>query len=524
MLNQLVLDWQSYRFFPYERRLARREVETLLGSVPEPCADGLVVTASKHSERAIDRFTYFRLVRRNGAEPLVPLQARLESSAAVGRTGVHIVGPHRRQRTRYSSHGLHEYKGKFHPQIVRATANVLNLPKSARILDPFCGSGTSLVEAAHAGWNALGVDMNPLAVLIAEAKLSVLRLPVSTLRAQVDALTSGLSAVEESINCDTSFSRATLRMLGHESRAHRLPNEDYLRAWFSPSVLAQLRVIAAHIDRLKHAAVQAVARVVLSDLLRTVSLQDPADLRVRRRTDALDNYPVIDRFLGALQSKVSAVLNAREVLGAIRGRQRAVLADARQRIPGTAVYDAVITSPPYATALPYIDTQRLSLAFLGLVPANQLRLAERRLIGNREITNRERQADERALLSEVSRLPDSVFELCSRALRLASGPSNGFRRRNVPALLFRYFSDMRQVLERALPRVKRDGAFAMVVGPNRTTLSGEPLTIDTPHLLVDVAQAVGWKIQEVIALDAYQRFDLHQENSITSEKLILLRR
>ena len=64
----------------------------------------------------------------------------------------------------------------------------------------------------------------------------------------------------------------------------------------------------------------------------------------------------------------------------------------------------------------------------------------------------------------------------------------------------------------------------MVVGPNRTTLSGEPLTIDTPHLLVDVAQAVGWRIQEVIALDAYQRFDLHQENSITSEKLILLRR
>ena len=64
----------------------------------------------------------------------------------------------------------------------------------------------------------------------------------------------------------------------------------------------------------------------------------------------------------------------------------------------------------------------------------------------------------------------------------------------------------------------------MVVGPNRTTLSGQPLTIDTPHLLVEVAQAVGWKLQEVIALDAYQRFDLHQENSITSEKLILLRR
>ena len=64
----------------------------------------------------------------------------------------------------------------------------------------------------------------------------------------------------------------------------------------------------------------------------------------------------------------------------------------------------------------------------------------------------------------------------------------------------------------------------MVVGPNRTTLDGEMLIIDTPHLLGLVAETVGWKVEESLALDAYQRFDLHQQNSITSERLVVLRR
>jgi len=84
----------------------------------------------------------------------------------------------RRQSTRYSVHGLHEYKGKFNPQIVRATANLLRLglDRKAQILDPFCGSGTSLVEAAHMGWDALGTDINPLAILISNAKIQALKI------------------------------------------------------------------------------------------------------------------------------------------------------------------------------------------------------------------------------------------------------------------------------------------------------------------------------------------------------------
>jgi site-specific DNA-methyltransferase (cytosine-N4-specific) len=164
------------------------------------------------------------------------------------------------------------------------------------------------------------------------------------------------------------------------------------------------------------------------------------------------------------------------------------------------------------------------LAFLGLLSPTELRVTENEVIGNREISKSQRECEEAALKRAESQLPAAVVHLCLQAQRLAAKPGNGFRRRNVPALLVRYFRHMSEVLRIVRTKIRRGGSFAMVVGPNRTTLDGELLVIDTPHLLGVVAESVGWRVEESIALDAYQRFDLHRQNSITSERLVVLRR
>src|SRR5262245_59473231 len=65
------------------------------------------------------------------------------------------------------SHPFHTYPARLHP----ATAKVLvEFAGDGTILDPFCGSGTVLVEARAAGQRAIGSDLNPLAVLVARAK------------------------------------------------------------------------------------------------------------------------------------------------------------------------------------------------------------------------------------------------------------------------------------------------------------------------------------------------------------------
>jgi SAM-dependent methyltransferase len=531
-------DWQRYRYFPYEKRLARREVETLLGVKPDHFEQGLRAKAILPSWSALERLTYFQEIRVNGTAKLIPLQTRLEASAIDRRVNcadlnfVSGLAPIlTKQSTRYSAHGLHEYKGKFHPHIVRAIGNLLKLPDDAWVLDPFCGSGTCLLECAHVGWNAVGIDLNPLGVFISNAKLQALSVPLNALKEQVEELADRLQKRFRHVNFSKAFSLLAIRRL-RRSRRFVLPNRPYLDQWFPPSVLVQLECIEEEIRRLKSDEVRNIARVVLSDGLRSASWQDPGDLRIRRRKQILENYPVVLSFVTALNQRVDSVVRARTIVGTVRGTQRAVLSDSRHGLGKDIVclmgkkpaFDCIITSPPYATALPYIDTQRLSLAFLGLLSQKDIRKAETMLIGNREITQSERILEEAQIEGASNLLPKEVLKLCRYMQKQAGRPLNGFRRQNMPALVFRYFRDMREVFISLLPLVRPGGSFALVVGSNRTTLGGEEFKIDTPQLLGLVAKHVGWKLIEIIPLDAYQRFALHRKNSITNEALVILRR
>ena len=196
MTKSLELQWSDYRRFPYEELLARREVDSLIGSHGSITQKGLSVALNGHDVDDVARLTYFGTAELADGTVVVPDQALLEASARAA-SG---VGAASRQSTRYSVHGLHEYRGKFNPQVVRAIANILQLRTGSVVLDPFCGSGTTLVEMAHMGIDSLGLDVNPLAVAISKAKLSALRASprrlseeATAIQAEVEGLASGLS-------------------------------------------------------------------------------------------------------------------------------------------------------------------------------------------------------------------------------------------------------------------------------------------------------------------------------------------
>ena len=90
-------------------------------------------------------------------------------------------------------HGIHEYKGKFNPQIVHAIANVFGVQRGHKVLDPFDGSGTTIVECAHAGIEAYGTDINPLACLIANTKVGALKMDVEEASVRLYELKRALS-------------------------------------------------------------------------------------------------------------------------------------------------------------------------------------------------------------------------------------------------------------------------------------------------------------------------------------------
>jgi hypothetical protein len=516
-MKNIHLLWHDYRYFPYERVLAQREAAAVYGKTNEEGDSGLGVRSGNVEDGA--KLTYFKAVQ-NGTAFIVPDQAKLEASGNGNGTAwdpvAYPIPSLRRQSTRYSAHGLHEYRGKFNPQVVRAIGNLMGLAPGAWVLDPFCGSGTTLLESAHIGWNAIGVDVNPLGELIANSKVAAFNVDPSAVARECDALARRLKSPPDGIDW----------------RDH-LPEPEYLEKWFPALVLPQLHRILRAIENTTLGALRDVFRVVLSDICREVSLQDPGDLRIRRRKAPAENYPAVELFVEAVQTKVASVVRARQHVHPKAGTvQYAIHGDSKDAATvapcmkhrGIEVFDAAITSPPYASAMPYLDTQRLSLSLLGLIGSRELRSGERRLIGNREIQDKERLSLEGDIRKNAARLPGEPIKFCRRLLRLADDESHGFRRRNVPALAYKYLAEMGSMFEAVRSLIRPKGRYALVVGRNSTSLRGEEVLIDTPALLASVAESRGWDVEETMAFDTYHRYDIHAQNSIREEVLLMLRR
>lgn len=516
-MTGVTLQWRNYRYFPYEKEFARRETEQLFGVSARADESGIhIPTFSFHALKAA-RLTYIARAVPPSGDVVIPQQVMLEATAS--------VGPTNRQATRYSAHGLHEYKGRFNPQVVRAIGNMLGLRANDRVLDPFCGSGTTLLECAHAGWNATGIDLNPLAIQISNAKIHAIR-SASRVAALADLVIEQLQAYSRlSSSCDLK-SGTIVSSLGTNWQRD-LPAFSYLERWFPLPVLAQVVAIRRVLmDVVRAPADRRIFEVILSDQLRDVSLQDPRDLRIRLRRDAEPNYPLIDLFVRSLPDRLGKIVRAKAALGTINTAQRAFLQDNRTSLRTNGLkagaFDAVITSPPYEAALPYIDTQRLSLVLFGHIGAGEIQRTEQALTGAREIGPVERRELEAQIVAGDPGLPADVVELCRELLAAASGPGNGFRKQNRPALVYRYFKGMASFFSSVRGLVKPGGKVALVVGPTKTTLSGREYVIDTPRHLIAIGVHCGLAESFALKMDTYQRYDLHQRNSIASEMLTVL--
>ena len=500
------LIWHGYRYYPYERELARREIAALFpGSQPREVPGGLEL-ADSCSSRVANRLTY--VSRIDGERGLSETQQScLEMTARKGKA---------RQATRYSVHGLHEYKGKFNPQVAKALLNVLGILPGQRVLDPFCGSGTTLVECVHLGAAGHGADINPLAVFISNAKLQALTTPATELSDVLQRLTCTLrTAAPKHPSTDES------------------PRRAFLESWFEADILDTIERVR-HVVETVAGALAPVFLTIASNLLRDYSRQDPQDLRVRRRKSSLPTTPFLDAFQAACEQAIKRIGDAQMVLeptarpsaGMASGPTvHATLCDATEltkAVPQTS-FHAAITSPPYAMALPYVDIHRLSLVWLGLARPAELAAVESVLVGSRELRGTARSRLIAALADNEARLPADEAGLCRR-LAGALGNDDGFRRQAVPTLLYRYFASMRDALRSVHDVLLPSAPFALIVGRNHTVLGGERYEIDTPAHLANMAAEVGWQVEEQMPLQTYQRYGYHMNNAIAHETLLLLRK
>ena len=246
-------------------------------------------------------------------------------------------------------HGLHSYPAMMAPPVARNLIEMLS-QKGDTVLDPFCGSGTVTTEAARLGRYAIGFDINPLALLIAEVKTT----PVTP-----SHLWKAFHQIQKS-----------LPALQSQVTVPRFPNIDY---WFKPAVQKQLACLKAAIEMLDDEAVRKFCLVVFSRVVREASNTRQGEFKLFRlppekleqhNPDAFQIFR--QRFFECLEamSKWWREVNERLL------KPRLELHDARKPFPlEPESVDLVVTSPPYGdarTTVAYGQFSRLSLQWLGM--------------------------------------------------------------------------------------------------------------------------------------------------------------
>ena len=255
-----------------------------------------------------------------------------------------------RERTKHV-HRLHPYLGKFVPQLVEALLDRY-VARGGHVLDPFAGSGTTLVQALESGLDATGVDV---------AGFNCLLMRVKTRRHNVDAVRRDLSWAHqqaEAFEPDGRFPDAAT---------------SYVRAWYAPRAASELLHFRSLVDQVASAD---VLRVILARAARSARRTRHFDLEFPREPQVEPYWchkhrrmcrPVGEARRFLLRYTMDT-LDRIETFAAVRSGDAGASVqhgDARELDLG-GPFDGVVTSPPYPGLIDYHEQHRYAYELLGL--------------------------------------------------------------------------------------------------------------------------------------------------------------
>jgi len=292
-----------------------------------------------------------------------------------------------RRRATGTIHSLHAYPTRFGPEFPARLIESLSKPGHT-VLDPFCGSGTVVAEAARRQRLGIGVDVSPLAVLISRTKCALILdedLAVIEGSARLaDSLLRGLGASEDRA---TTFDRVRECCEAAGICVPRFllePNAiSQIAQWFSPIASSELALIRTAIEHCAVPRVKDLLLVALSSIIVRVSFQRSDTRFVRLVRDVAPGEAL--KCWTRKVSEIFELLRRTQHSGFSPRSARAEVhcADARDlNFLAPETVDLVVTSPPYPNSYDYQSFQRLRLLWLGLwSPRNIANLGGRRGAG-----------------------------------------------------------------------------------------------------------------------------------------------
>ena len=261
------------------------------------------------------------------------------------------------------NHQIHPYPAMLMPLIVRRLLKKYGIKNESVVLDPYVGSGTTLVEAQYFGAKrAIGVDLNPLAILISEAKTTKYNL--NDIKEQINDFIKVCKTIDYSIDI-------------YSSEIHNFSIRD---SWFKEKNVIELAFIQEYIDNIKNKKVKMFFKVAFSVVVRNVSMTRNGEFKLYRmpknRLETFDpdaiaefkdvlnrNFDLIEEYDNLISFDTAVdiwQMNTMELKN---------IKELKNKV------DIVITSPPYGdshTTVAYGQFSRLANEWLRFEDPNQL--------------------------------------------------------------------------------------------------------------------------------------------------------
>ncbi len=266
--------------------------------------------------------------------------------------------------TQYLTHAIHRYSGKFIPQVARNAIELVSSPGDV-VLDPYCGSGTTLLEAAVLDRMPVGVDVNPLAVLISDVKatpISPSRLSEFQLYLRQNLPVNGRGQRSMEYYHEQSQARTES---GEKQDSHGRLQDPWFLKWFQPHALKGLMKIEDVVNGFPDDSCRKAGLLGLSDILRRCSNAHGSYPNVMFHSGhrvAPDPVPV---FLSRIEEICDAMEDTFPILEG-KPFPEVVRGDARNLPLRSGSVDAIVTHPPYVASIPYAEYGVLSLRWFGV--------------------------------------------------------------------------------------------------------------------------------------------------------------
>jgi hypothetical protein len=386
-------------------------------------------------------------------------------------------------------HRWYRFVLSYPPHLVRTYVERFGLTAEDCVLDPFCGTGTTVVECMRQGIPSVGVEANPMAHFASKTKVDWTPDPDGLRRHASLVAEATLRTLQQGgIDDQAAFGAATV----DPTALHRLSanlSDLLLTDSISPLPLHKslllLESVRAHHDW-RYAAHEKLA-LAKALVFGVGNLQFGPEVGVGpRKVDApvvaiwLAGVHAIAEDLAAVQSRVGA--QAKVLLGDSRQVVRA--------LPPNSV-SAVITSPPYPNEKDYTRTTRLESVLLGFIQSKEeLRALKRSLV--RSNTRGVYKADDDdqwvAGQAEIQRIAQAI-----EARRLELGKTSGFERMYARVTKL-YFGGMARHLAELRTALRPGAQLAYVVGDQASYLR---VMIRTGQILADIAVSLGYQVQNI---------------------------